>query len=53
MSLVSDAVAETLKKCDVVVEAISYAEPSTEDGPVIERKVRRHPDMRGNGDEAR
>ena len=39
--LVSDGVAETLSKCDVVVEAVTYAEPSTEDGPVVERKVSR------------
>ena len=37
--LTGGAVTETLKKCDVVVKEATYAEPSTEGGIDVERKV--------------
>ena len=39
MSLCGSAVSDTLKKCDVVVKEATYAEPSTEGGIAVERKV--------------
>lgn len=39
MSLCGSAVSDTLKKCDVEVKEATYAEPSTEGGIAVERKV--------------